>query len=91
MSYNVLSKEGLIVWLERQPGDTSYDYQNLDDCLAARYFHAHDLGHGGKDGYPMSNYMPRINGNFREQIEYVALKARHSNYEYALEIAGTLP
>lgn len=35
---DVFSLEGLIAWLEQQPGETKYDYADPRDCLLCRYF-----------------------------------------------------
>ncbi len=91
MSYNVLSKEGLVTWLERQPAETSYSYIDFKDCLGARYCHAHGLGYGSVEGFSVVSFLPRIDGNFREQLEYVAYGAHPRTYGGALELARTLP
>lgn len=87
MSYNVLSKEGLVSWLERQPMDTVYDYGNCDDCLAARYLKAHGLGYE-----PVKAI---ATGDFHQQLESVGINATDMNnqgtYQKALELARTLP
>ena len=91
MSYNVLSKEGLIAWLERQPGDVSYDYMNRADCLGARYCHTHGLGYGREEGFGLeiTGYSdPK--GTFRQQLEYVARRAEPSIYKAALKVARRL-
>lgn len=37
------SVEGLIAWLETQPGETVYNFYYGCDCLNARYYKAHGL------------------------------------------------
>ncbi len=37
MSQNIFSLEGVISWLEMQPGETEYDYLDYGDCLLAQY------------------------------------------------------
>ena len=37
---DVMSVEGLIHWLEKQPAEMDYSYLSVTDCLLARYFKA---------------------------------------------------
>lgn len=42
---DVFSLEGLIAWLETQPGETAYEFSNNEgDCLIGRYGRAHGEG-----------------------------------------------
>ena len=38
--HDPFSLESLVAWLERQPGDGTYDYCDPFDCLLCRYFRA---------------------------------------------------
>ena len=37
MSQNIFSIEGLISWLEMQPGETEYDFSDVPNCLLSHY------------------------------------------------------
>ena len=92
MSYNVLSKEGLVTWLERQSKETSYDYLDPSDCLGARYCHAHGLVYEQPPcGSVLSARHTPQDASFQAKLEYVACKARPQTYGGALEMARTLP
>jgi hypothetical protein len=36
-SSDPFSLSALVAWLEKQPGETEYDFLSCDDCLVARY------------------------------------------------------
>jgi hypothetical protein len=42
---DVFSLDGLIAWLEKQPGEREYDYCSSPDCLLTRYFASHGVDH----------------------------------------------
>ena len=92
MSRHVLSIEGLVSWLERQDLDTTYNYADIEDCLAARYLHAYGLP------YKLPTLMDRY-GNFHNRLEHVACQGAiqtkgsilgSGNYKSALEVARAL-
>ena len=76
MSYNVMSKQGMIAWLKKQPPEGTYQYWNRTSCFGAQYCHAHGLGYGLAEGVRVPNANP--NGNFHERLEYISARFPHT-------------
>ena len=90
MSYNVKSLKGLIAWLGKFPLETTYEYADSRNCLAARYFHAHGLEYGTSTDNPIQCTLPEsaaLDNNFNTQIERISVEAFPKNYGRALKIA----
>jgi len=57
---DVFSLEGLLAWLETQPGETEYNFSVVEDCLITRYLTAH--------GYDWGSYPQFTNGYTRCRV-----------------------
>lgn len=86
---DVFSLEGLILWLEKQPGETAYNLMSTSDCLICRYGKAQGIKADWCGRVFLQTYAPWEKNGTADLVNKVAL-AKPETYAAALDRARTL-